>query len=438
MTNSPDPQTDAPPSSWRWGVCGLLLLATTLNYMDRVALNQSSVRISQALRLDNVEYGSLESVFSLAFAVGTLVTGWLVDRAGVRWIYPLAVAGWSLAGFCTGFANTFAVLLICRCSLGFFEAANWPCGVRTVREAMPPAERSLGNSLFQSGTAIGAIITPLIILLCMQYADPHESERLATVAVAGGAVVNVVGLPAESTWRLPFLAIGLLGFVWVFAWFLLPKGLFDRKSNSPVSASSIASFSSVFRDRRFFILIAVIVGVNFAWHTFRIWLPKYLVHAGGYSEAAMLKFSTLFYISADVGTWTVGLATLFLARRGFPLHSVRVAAFAGCTGLVLLSTMVVWVRQEWLLPVLLLAVGFGSLGLFPTYFALSQELSATHQGKVTGTLGFINALVMAAMSAGQGAVIEATKRYDWALSVAGVPALIALMVLVYCWPKERA
>lgn len=72
------------PSPWRWAVCGLLLLATTLNYMDRVALNQTSVRISTALNLDNVQYGYLESIFSLAFAVGTLSAGWLVDRGGVR------------------------------------------------------------------------------------------------------------------------------------------------------------------------------------------------------------------------------------------------------------------------------------------------------------------------------------------------------------------
>ena len=95
MSDLSNVQHDAPPSAWRWGLCALLLLATTLNYMDRVALNQSSVRISQALGLDNLEYGTLESVFSLAFAVGTLIAGWLVCRTlPARAIEPSRATTW--------------------------------------------------------------------------------------------------------------------------------------------------------------------------------------------------------------------------------------------------------------------------------------------------------------------------------------------------------
>ena len=166
-------------------------------------------------------------------------------------------------------------------------------------------------------------------------------------------------------------------------------------------------------------------------------MPKYLVHTGGYSETEMLKFSTLYYVFADIGTWTVGLATLYFANRGFKLHSVRLVAFAGCTGLVLLSVFVPFAEPNWLLPLVLLSFGFGALGLFPTYFALSQELSATHQGKVTGTLGFINAIYLAAMSAGQGQYLEATKRYDLALAVAGLPALLSLIVMLLFWRREN-
>ena len=435
MPDSPNDQQMSPlASNWRWGICVLLLLATTLNYMDRVALNQTSVRISQSLGLDNVQYGYLESIFSLAFAVGTLSAGWLVDRVGVRWIYPIAVAGWSLAGFFTGFASTFATLLLCRLILGFFEAANWPCGVRTVRQVMPPAERSLGNSLFQSGTAIGAIVTPIIVLMCMWYADPDEPRRMATIAAGGGLVVSSIGVSDSMTWRLPFRIIGLIGFLWVFAWFLIPRRVLEK----PFEAAAVSgSYWEIFRDRRFYVLIAVIIGVNSSWHTFRIWLPKYLVHTGGYSETEMLKFSTLYYVFADIGTWTVGLATLYFANRGFKLHSVRLVAFAGCTGLVLLSVFVPFAEPNWLLPLVLLSFGFGALGLFPTYFALSQELSATHQGKVTGTLGFINAIYLAAMSAGQGQYLEATKRYDLALAVAGLPALLSLIVMLLFWRREN-
>ena len=94
-------------SPWRWWVCGLLFLATTLNYMDRVALNQMAVRIQTALDLDDEEYSRLESGFSLSFAIGALVSGAIVDKVSVRWVYPLAVLGWSAAGVLTGYASGF-------------------------------------------------------------------------------------------------------------------------------------------------------------------------------------------------------------------------------------------------------------------------------------------------------------------------------------------
>lgn len=404
------------PSPWRWVVCGLLLLATTLNYMDRVALNQTSVRITKSFGLTESQYGYLESVFSLAFAVGTLSAGWLVDRGGVRWVYPLAVAGWSLAGFLTGYAESFATLLVCRLTLGIFEAANWPCGVRTVRQVMPPAERSLGNSLFQSGTAIGAIITPMIVLACLAWSEANDPDN-------------------AHSWRLPFRVIGAIGFIWVGLWLLLP----GRVLTNPVEQSDAGSTSywSIFRDHRFYVLIAVIIGVNTSWHTFRIWLPKYLVNMNGYSEREMQIFSIWYYVCADVGAWTVGLLTLLYARRGLNLHHVRLGAFAGCTALVLLSLVLPIVHNSAVLPIVVLVFGFGALGLFPTYFALSQNLSSQHQGKVTGTLGFINGFAMAGMSAMQGRYIDETGRFDRVLAVAGIPALIALVLALIYWRNEK-
>src|SRR5205823_1765374 len=138
------------PSPWRWWVAALLLAATTVNYLDRVALNQTAADIKSAFALSNTDYGWLESGFVLAFGVGAVITGALADWVGVRWMYPVAVLGWSAAGFLTGFSEIYTFLLSCRVMLGLFEAGNWPCGIRTVRQVMPPRERSLGVAIFQS------------------------------------------------------------------------------------------------------------------------------------------------------------------------------------------------------------------------------------------------------------------------------------------------
>ena len=106
------------PSNWRWWICAVLLLATTLNYMDRIALNLLSKEIIDAFRIGKVAYGILESGFQIAFGVGAITFGILVDRYGVRRVYPVAVAGWSCAGFLTGFADSYWALFACRMLLG--------------------------------------------------------------------------------------------------------------------------------------------------------------------------------------------------------------------------------------------------------------------------------------------------------------------------------
>src|SRR5262245_6782371 len=151
LTSDPSPK----PDPWRWWVCGLLLCATTLGYMDSTALNQLALRLSVAFQMDEGHYSKLEFAFRCAFAFGSLFCGWVVDKGGVRWVYPICVAGWSAVGFLTGFADSYVMLLLCRSLLGLFEGGNWPSGIRTVRQIMPIAERSLGNSLFESGTALG-------------------------------------------------------------------------------------------------------------------------------------------------------------------------------------------------------------------------------------------------------------------------------------------
>src|SRR6266851_591436 len=148
---------------WKWWVCGLLLLATTVNYMDRQTLSQMAVRVQNEFGLSNLDYARIESGFALAFAAGALLMGWLADRINVRWLYPTAVLVWSAAGFVTGFATGFYSLLACRFLLGLAEAGNWPCALRTTQHILPPAERTMGNSILQSGAAFGALLTPLIV-----------------------------------------------------------------------------------------------------------------------------------------------------------------------------------------------------------------------------------------------------------------------------------
>ncbi|HEV3144295.1 MAG TPA: MFS transporter, partial [Gemmataceae bacterium] len=183
-------------SLWKWTVCGLLLLATMINYMDRIALNQTSKRVMTELEFKERGYGSLESWFGVAFAVGAIVSGFAADWINVRWLYPLMVLFWSLAGAATLMVHSFEQLLICRVLLGFFEAANWPCAIRTTQWILTKEQRTLGNSILQSGAAFGSIFTPPLVWASLHFAD---------------------------SWRLPFGLVGLVGCVWAVAWVLVVR-----------------------------------------------------------------------------------------------------------------------------------------------------------------------------------------------------------------------
>jgi ACS family hexuronate transporter-like MFS transporter len=410
----------APPptaSPLRWWVCLLLMQATVVNYMDRMALNQLAVEIKTSLRLDDFQYSLIESIFSVAFALGAVCTGFVVDRVSVRWVYPLAVLGWSAAGMLTGFADSFGMLLACRFALGAFEAANWPCGIRTTRTVLRPEERSFGNALFQSGTAFGAVVTPLVVLAIVKWAAAHG---------------------VSDAWRIPFRIIGAIGLVWVGLWFLTIPGRMVRpapEAPGQGAAEGGGRFADVFRDPRFWALAAAVVAINITWHGYRTWLPLFLRKQRGYTLEEMSAFTTLYYLLADVGSWTVGLLTLVLCRRGVGVHASRLLGFLACALLTLGTVCVPFLPNTWVLQAGLLAVAFGALGLFPTYFALTQELSAKHQGKVTGTLGACAHGALAAIYPVEGWICRATDSYEWVLGGVGVFPLLALVLILWLWPK---
>jgi ACS family hexuronate transporter-like MFS transporter len=320
----------------------------------------------------------------------------------------VAVVGWSVAGFLTGYTDTYWALFGCRFLLGVFEAGNWPCGIRTVRQVMTRDERSLGNSVFQSGTGLGAIVTPPIILWLV--AEPTD-------------------------WRIPFRVIGLIGLGWVLLWwFTVPKHVLAADEAS--SAKPTEPFAAVFRDRRFWVLVAVIIGVNTCWHTFRVWLPLYLRDDLGYDPKASLRFNTVYFIVADVGSWLVGFAVVGLRWGGWTLHRSRVSVFAAGVLLVSASAALPFAPPHWVEP-LVLVTGFGGLGLFATYFALSQEISGANQGKITGTLGCINSLYLAGLYWVQGSFSDWAGGHVRVLGVAWAPAAVALLAILLFWLRER-
>jgi len=399
-------------AAWVWTVCGVLLLASALNYMDRQTLSNLSPRIIEAFSLSKAEYGLLEVVFGLAFAVGSIAFGMLADRVNIRWLYPAVLVAWSVVGFATGLVRGYGELLACRLLLGFFEAGHWPCALKTTQRLVPADRRTLGNSVLQSGTAIGAILTPLIIKLMLT--DDKES------------------------WRTSFLWIGGIGIGWVGIWFALIRGDELAPIKDSHAGDPQVSFLAMLRSRGFVTVAIMGLAITIAWQLFRAWLPLFLKEGRGYSESDMLDFNFAYHIATDAGCLTAGFATACLFRIGYSATMARKLTTAACAALAGIAILIPWIPSGPALFAAMLLVGAGLLGIHPCFYAFSQELSARHQGKVTGIMNLMIWVISSPFHYLFGAFIDRTKNYDLAFALAASLPIIGALVICALWPRESA
>lgn len=435
----------AEQSQRRWVVCGMLLLALVLNYMDRQTLSLTITAIEKEIQLTNTQYGLLEKGFGYAFAVGGLVFGVLADRLNVRWLYPTVLLGWSIAGLATGYADRLGAWLLplfpshtadpsvsfenssaylgfmcCRVALGFFEAGQWPCALVTTQRLLSQADRSFGNSILQSGASIGAILTPF--------------------------VVGYFASDVPGWWRAPYVVIGSMGVLWIVPWFAAVWGINLSRPTSDAIQHEAARATpleiSPLMVRRYLALVVVVIGINLTWQYFRVWLPKMMEQYHGYDPKHVRWFVIAYYIATDLGCIAAGASVKWLAARGTNVHRARMMTFAVCAALTALSTVASQLHKgPWLL-LTFLVIGFGALGLFPNYYSFTQEMSKRHQGKVSGSLGFITWVVTSKMQELVGREIDRTHKYADGIFWIGLVPLLGLLAMLLLWgtsasPEEK-
>lgn len=416
-----DSATHSRSTTWTYWICGLLFLATTINYMDRLALNDLQGRLKSEFSLSEKQYGQVEKNFGMAFAAGSVTWGIVADMVPVRFFYPLMLALWSLAGCSTGLVRDYDELLWSRTFLGFFEAAHWPCALQTTQRLLSREKRTWGNSLLQSGSSVGAILTPLLVMSLLAF--------------------------YPLNWRLPFFVIGLGGLVWVVLWLasvgkhdLLP--LSDSAPEAPQTAHAPRSWLM----RRLAMLVVTVITINITWHLIRVWQTPFLETGRGYTENERRWFLIAFGIMNDVGCLGVGYLTVVLAKRGFSANRARVFGFAFCALCTMFTLATPWLPKGWMLQGAMLIVAAGALGLFPCYYAFAQEISAKSQGKVTGFLGTIAWIPVSLLHPVFGGYVddrkltEGARAYDLPFAVTGCLPVLAAMLLVLGWrdaPGEK-
>ena len=244
---------------YRWTVCALLFVVTTVNYVDRQVLGILAPTLQRELGWSEAAYGDVVSWFTLPYAFGFLAAGRLFDRIGVRRGFAAAVIAWSLAAIGHAFARTTALFSAARALLGVTESANFPGAIKAVAEWFPKKERALATGIFNAGTNTGAIITPLLV---------------PWIALTWG-------------WQWAFIATGSLGFLWLLLWLAVYR---SPESNPRISRDELAHIRSDPPDLEsarvpwirllgFRQTWAVAAGKLLAdpiWWFYLYWLPKFL------------------------------------------------------------------------------------------------------------------------------------------------------------------
>ena len=308
---------------YRWTIVALLFVATTINYIDRQVLGILAPTLSRALHWSETDYGDIVSWFSLAYALGFLVAGRLIDRVGVKRGLGAAVIVWSLASMAHAFASTAAGFAAARAALGLGESAIFPGAIKSVAEWFPKRERALAAGLFNAGTNTGAIVAPLL----------------------------VPALVLWRGWQWAFLVTGALGLLWLALW--IP--LYRRPQDSPeadderVLTEDAArwSWTSLLGMRQTWAFAVGKLLADPVWWFYLYWLPKFLDAKYGIKLTGIAVGLVAVYVTADVGSIGGGWLSSALIARGWTVNRARKTAMLAMALLILPTTLAGLAHSAW-------------------------------------------------------------------------------------------
>ena len=405
---------------FRWIICGLLLLGTTKNYMDRQVLGVLKTTLQHDFSWNEIQYGNLVSAFQIAYAAGMLLVGGLIDRLGTRLGYALAMIFWSLASMGTALASSLTGFRMSRYALGFGEAAVFPASIKAVAEWFPKKERALATGIFNAGTNVGAIITPLIV---------------PWIVLRWG-------------WQGAFVGIGSIGFVWLFIWLLIyrkpedhrgvSKAELDYIRSDPQEPAGKTKWVRLFPLRQTWAFAMGKFLTDPVWWFYLFWVPGFLQSKHGLALTGIgIPIMTIYLIS-DVGSVAGGWLSSSLIKRGRSVNAARKIAMLICAVGVL--PVVFTYRVESTLSAVLL-IGLAAAchqGFSANLYTLTSDMFPVRAvGSVTGIGGMAGAIGGWLMAKVVGHVLEWTGSYMIPFAMAGSGYLLALIVIHALTPRLK-
>lgn len=406
----------------RWYICGLVFLATVINYLDRQVFSILAPELQKTIGWTELEYSRIVIAFQFAYAAMMLLSGPIIDRIGTKLSFSIAVVGWSIAEIAHAFVRTAFGFGVARFCLALTEAANFPAGAKAVAEWFQASERALATGIFISGVGLGAIVASLA----------------------------VPPLNAAVGWQATFIITGALGFAWFIAW----RVFYHSPSRHPWLTDEertlvpVATTSSGGTDRvRWLSLLPLRETWAYAlaksltdpvWWFFLFWLPKFLAESYDIRGVAVVPYLTAVYVAADVGSLTSGYVSSALVKRGWNLNAARKVTFAA---IAVLITPILLATAFTTNPVIAIALIACATGLHQAWSAIVWTLPTDlFPSRATGSAAGIGA---ALASVAAIVTAEVTGRYlnvhpgNYAPLFIGAAVLypLALLSVHLCSPR---
>lgn len=331
----------------RWFVVGLVALATVINYIDRGALGILWPEIKAEFGFSNQDYANIFGVFVLAYAFGQTIFGKIFDWLGTRIGFVLSIGVWSIATALHALAGSAGGFALFRTILGVAEAGNWPGAAKANAEWFPVKERALAQGIFNSGAAIGGIISPIL---------------LAFLAVFFG-------------WKAIFVLIGIVGLLWLIPWLIVYKakpedhpwldpkereyilsGQLVKTDDGVEDASYAPTTVEMLKRKETWGAILPAMFIDPIWWLFVAWIPIYLIDTFGFNVKDLGLYAWVPYVGAMFGAWFGGLLAQNLLGKGWTVNKTRKFVITLGAAIMIPALLAMSVASTPLLAVLIMAV----------------------------------------------------------------------------------
>ena len=417
----------------RWVIVALLFFATTINYLDRQVLSFLKPFIAKDLHWTETDYSHIVMAFTLSYAIGLVLFGNLIDKIGTKMGYTISLVVWSLSAMAHSLVKTVLGFGVARSALGIGEGGNFPAAIKTVAEWFPKKERALATGIFNSGSNIGAVATPIVVPLIL----------------------------AAYGWQMAFVVVGAIGFIWLIFWLALyetpakHKKLkqaeydFIHSDDEPVMSTTAAAdkikWVKLLGLRQTWTFVAGKFLTDPIWYFFLFWLPSYFAST---FHIDLMKPSlplVVVYTVASIGSIGGGQLSSWLIKKGWPIFKARkwsMLLFAICVVPVITARYATSIWQAVALIALAAAAHQAwSANIFTTasdMFPKKAVSSVVGIGSMAGALGgfffpgFIGYILDTNKAAGQ-----IVTGYNIIFIICGCAYLLAWIMMHFLSPKMK-